>query len=257
MENFMKSDFNIDRIILSHNFISVNKEPSQKTRKSHALLYIVNAERTYSFLNGKEFTVRNGDLLFIPKGFQYTVSGKELREGYSICFDTEAEGLEPFLLRPKNSAYFQDSFKTAAAAWSNRSVGYQMRCKSELYDIICNMQSEYMLDYVSQSTKNRLTPAIEYIHREYTKDNLSIPYLASLCNMSEVLFRRNFKNSMGISPLRYINNLKIARAKELLSFGMCSVSEAAFLSGFHDECYFSREFKRQVGISPSTYKNGE
>ena len=257
MESFMKSDFNIDRIILSHYFVSINKEPSQKTRKSHALLYIVDAERTYSFACGKEFTVRNGDILYIPKGFRYTVSGKELREGYSICFETESVDLEPFLLRPKNTAYFQESFKTAAAAWSNKSVGYHMRCKAELYNIICNMQSEYMLDYVSKSTKMRLAPAIEYIHREYTKDNLSVPYLASLCGMSEVLFRRNFKNSMGVSPLRYINNLKIARAKELLSFGMCSVSEAAFLSGFHDECYFSREFKRLVGVSPSDYKKSE
>ena len=78
--------------------------------------------------------------------------------------------------------------------------------------------------------------------------------LASLCNMSEVLFRRNFKNSTGLSPLKYINNLKISRAKELLSVGMCSVSEAATLSGFHNECYFSREFKKHTGMSPVEYK---
>ncbi|MBQ5911439.1 MAG: helix-turn-helix transcriptional regulator [Clostridia bacterium] len=254
MEFFMNHDLNIDKIIMSYYFASKNKEPSQKNRKNHALLYILNAERTYSFSDGNEITVKNGDLLFIPKGLPYTVSGKEIREGYSICFETQETNLEPFLLRPKNSSYFLDSFKSAASVWSNKSVGYQMRCKAELYNIICNMQSEYELNYISKSTISRLNPAIEYIHKEYTKNNISIPYLATLCNMSEVLFRRHFKNSMGLSPLRYINNLKIARAKELLNFGMCSVTEAAFLSGFHDECYFSREFKRATGVAPSIYK---
>lgn len=254
MKNFMNRDLNIDKIIMSYYFASKTKEPSQKNRKNHALLYIVNAERTYSFNDGEEFNVKNGDLLFIPKEHPYTVSSKEIREGYAICFETKEANLEPFILRPKNSSYFLDSFKTASNAWSNKSIGYQMRCKAELYNIICNMQSEYLLTYVSQSTKNRLSPALEYIHKEYTKDNLSIPYLADLCGMSEVLFRRHFKNSMGLSPLKYINNLKISRAKELLSFGECSVIEAAFLSGFHDECYFSRTFKKYTGVSPTEYK---
>lgn len=254
MKRYMKQDLDVDHIIMSYCFTSKTKEPAKKTRSNHALLYIINAERTYSFSSGEEFCVKNGDILFVPKGLPYTVSGTEIREGFSICFETKEPDLNPFLLRPKNSSYFLDSFRTASNAWSNKTIGYQMRCKAELYNIICNMQSEYLLNYVSKSTRSRLDPALEYIHKEYTRENLSIPYLADLCNMSEVLFRRHFKNSMGLSPLRYINNLKIARAKELLSFGECSVSEAAFLSGFHDECYFSREFKRATGVAPSKYK---
>ena len=116
------------------------------------------------------------------------------------------------------------------------------------------MQNEYLLNYVSKSTVKKLNPAIEYIHKEYTKDNISIPYLASLCDMSEILFRRHFKNATGLSPLKYINNLKIENAKELLASKSCNVSKAAELSGFHDECYFSREFKKATGASPKNYK---
>ena len=250
----MRSNINIDEIKMAYNFVSQSKAPSAKTRSYHALLYIVNTERLYSFENGKELNVKNGDILLIPKGLHYSVSSKHIREGFAIQFDTKDHIPEPFVFKPKNASAFLDAFKNAAHTWRNKSVGYKMRCKAELYNIICNMQAEFELSYISKSTENRLNPATEYIHREYTNDNISIPYLASLCNMSEVLFRRNFKNSTGLSPLKYINNLKISRAKELLSVGMCSVSEAATLSGFHDECYFSREFKKHTGMSPVEYK---
>lgn len=255
MEVFMKQNFNVERIIMSHFFVSQGKAPSCKKRKHHALLYIMNAKRCYSFNCGKEIYVKGNEVLFIPKDLEYTVSGTEIREGYTISFDINADlPLSPFVFKPKNLAGFLESFKAAATAWSNKGLGFEMRCKSALYDIICNMQSEYEMSYISKSTLNRLKPAIDYMHKEYTNENISIPVLAELCGMSEVLFRRHFKNSMGVSPLRYINNLKIIRAKELLSDGICSVSEAAFLSGFHDECYFSREFKRATGVTPSTYK---
>ncbi|MBQ1186359.1 MAG: helix-turn-helix transcriptional regulator [Clostridia bacterium] len=254
MKDFMRDNLNINEIKMAYYFNSQSKAPSAKTRIYNALLYIVNAERLYSFENGKELTVKNGDIILIPKDIHYTVSSKEIREGYSIQFACSDEIVEPFVFRPKNSSAFLEAFKASVLTWKNKSIGYEMRCKAELYNIICNMQSEFELTYISKSTQTRLKPAIEYIHKEYTNDNISIPYLASLCDMSEVLFRRNFKNAMGLSPLRYINHLKITRAKELLSVGMCSVSEAASLSGFHDECYFSREFKKNTGISPIEYK---
>ena len=80
-------------------------------------------------------------------------------------------------------------------------------------------------------------------------------YLAELCGMSEVAFRKIFTNSMGITPLKYINNLKIATAKELLLSKSCTISKVAELSGFNCDSYFSREFKKHTGMSPIEYKN--
>ena len=116
------------------------------------------------------------------------------------------------------------------------------------------MTREYELEYVSKSAEDRIRPALEYIRREYTNENIGIAYLAGLSGISETYFRRIFQNTMGTSPLKYINQLKISRAKELLASGICTVSEAAEQSGYHDEAYFSREFKRIVGMSPSEYQ---
>ena len=85
-------------------------------------------------------------------------------------------------------------------------------------------------------------------------NRLTMAELAQMCGVSETYFRRIFLNAKGCSPIDYINNLKLSRAKELLGSGMYSISEVAEQSGFHDESYFSRFFKKQTGVAPSKYK---
>ena len=62
-----------------------------------------------------------------------------------------------------------------------------------------------------------------------------------------------FEKLYGVTPIKYINALKLSRAKELLSSGMYSVSEAAYHSGFSDVSHFSRFFKEHVGVLPGEY----
>jgi AraC-like DNA-binding protein len=79
-----------------------------------------------------------------------------------------------------------------------------------------------------------------------------------MCGITPEYFRKIFKSFYGSSPLIYINNLKITRAKELFESGMYSVSEVAAHSGYSDISYFSREFKSATGLSPTEYakRNG-
>lgn len=126
-----------------------------------------------------------------------------------------------------------------------------MKSMSQLYGIIYDMKHEYEIGYISKSDSNVLLPAIEYIHREYADSVIKISLLSELCGISETYFRRQFQKIYGTSPVKYINNLRIQRAKELISSGLYSVCEVAFLSGYRDESYFSREFKKATGHSPS------
>ena len=83
--------------------------------------------------------------------------------------------------------------------------------------------------------------------------NLEI-ILASLCDISEDYLRKIFHNTYRTTPVKYINELKMQYAKELLATGEYSVGEAALLSGFEDAAYFSREFHRVFGVTPAKYK---
>ena len=55
------------------------------------------------------------------------------------------------------------------------------------------------------------------------------------------------------SPVKYINNLKMARAKELLDSQFYSINDVCYLSGYNDESYFCREFKKHFDMTPSEY----
>ena len=129
-----------------------------------------------------------------------------------------------------------------------------MKCKSELYSILFHMQREYELGYTPTTQSGILRPALEYIHNHYTEGNLGISKLANLCGISEPYFRKLFLRSYGVSPLKYIAQLKLARAKELIESGLYPIHEVAALSGFQNECYFSREFKHHFGSAPSKFK---
>ena len=112
------------------------------------------------------------------------------------------------------------------------------------------MQYEYALPY---STSEKIKPAIDYIHENYYKENIQVDHLALLCGISSVHLRNIFNKKFAMSPIKYINNLKISRAKELLDSQFYTVGEVCLMSGYNDESYFSREFKKITGDSPSEY----
>ena len=71
-------------------------------------------------------------------------------------------------------------------------------------------------------------------------------------------FRRSFKHHTTLSPLQYLNGLRIERAKDLLRLeSSLSVGEIAVRCGFSDPLYFSTAFKRHTGRSPLAYRKGE
>lgn len=87
----------------------------------------------------------------------------------------------------------------------------------------------------------------------YKSSELSIQKLAEKSFMSEVYFRKLFKEEFGVSPQKYIVNLRIQHAVGLISAGYHSLKEVAQLSGYDDYKYFSVEFKKAMGVSPSDY----
>ena len=122
-----------------------------------------------------------------------------------------------------------------------------------LYSIIFDIKSEMNIKYIPSSKSNLLLPSLEFINDNYINDNIKISKLAKLCGVSEVYFRKLFKQVYGISPLKYIKNLKLERAKELILTGDYTINEVATLSGFFDDSYFGREFKKEFGQSPSKF----
>lgn len=86
------------------------------------------------------------------------------------------------------------------------------------------------------------------VHRQPT-----VLELAEYCHISESRLKRIFQKYAGISVHKYLLNIKIKAAINLLSNGE-SVTDVSEKLGFVNPCYFSKAFKRETGQNPSTYK---
>ena len=108
-------------------------------------------------------------------------------------------------------------------------------------------------NYIPQNQYDSIKPAIEYILANFLKSKISVPFLADKCNISEVYLKKLFVKKFGMSPIRYIIQLKINHACDLLRSGQYTVSRISELCGYDNVYFFSRQFKEYVGTSPTVF----
>ena len=99
----------------------------------------------------------------------------------------------------------------------------------------------------------RLLLVLELIN-ENTQHQLMIQELAKVVNLSPGRLAHLFKSEVGTSPQRYVNSVRLEKAKDLLECGMLSVKEVAAEIGFPNVSSFCRSFKACYGTTPSEYR---
>lgn len=93
------------------------------------------------------------------------------------------------------------------------------------------------------------------IIRETVEQGTTIQQIASDLGVSYSNFRKLFKEYTGISPALYQQDLKLQRAKELLSTTSKSIKEIAYALNFDSPDYFSSKFRNKTGMKPSDFRN--
>lgn len=114
---------------------------------------------------------------------------------------------------------------------------------------------------VSKTSETLLSDYIRqaevYIDDHISDEELSIAQIAEQIHLNPVYFGRIFKSVCGISLKRYILNLRIERAKLLLSEGNCSITMVGSMVGIPNSSYFTKLFKESTGKLPSEYMKKE
>lgn len=95
--------------------------------------------------------------------------------------------------------------------------------------------------------------AAQYISLNYSRE-VSIERIAEELHVSRSYLTSRFSTEMGLTPARYLANIRLSQSKELLSSSDSPISEVASLCGFQDSYYFSRFFKANTGMTPSQYR---
>jgi AraC-like DNA-binding protein len=101
------------------------------------------------------------------------------------------------------------------------------------------------------NARKTLDRVVEYM-RSMLQENLSLEMLAVIAGCTSFHLMRLFKKHLGMSPHSYLVQLRLERAKELLSQGH-PIADAALCAGFSDQSHLTRRFKQRYGLTPGTY----
>lgn len=124
-----------------------------------------------------------------------------------------------------------------------------------------------LLIELSQQVFNRyFTPPKTYIQdihlskiQEWVRVNalkkLTVTKIADQFNYNKDYLSRTFKRKTGVNLMTYIHDIKMTKAKELLTNTTMTVKEIAHHVGFSDEKYFMRLFKKYEKMTPSQFRN--
>ena len=118
---------------------------------------------------------------------------------------------------------------------------------------IINAASKYRS--LSITSESRLLSKAKFILQETIDSPVNLEQVVKELPMGYSKFRKLFKSTYGISPNQYHLNLRLDKAKDLLTTSNLSITEVADQTGFDSIFYFSKVFKKKTGHSPKTFRD--
>lgn len=109
---------------------------------------------------------------------------------------------------------------------------------------------EENISYTDHPEVNRV---IQYMLGHF-KENIKVTDLAKLVSINVDYLSTVFGKKTGLTPIAYLQNIRIEQAKRLLLHSKLNVEEIAYQTGFADDAYFIKVFKRVVGQTPSSFR---
>jgi len=106
-------------------------------------------------------------------------------------------------------------------------------------------------------SENLTKKAMDYINQHYSDVNLTLEKLSSQINVSISHLSMLFKKNSGVTFSKYLINIRITKAKELLDTTNLKIVDISEKVGYKDVYYFSHSFKKVTGVSPREYRNNE
>lgn len=203
----------------------------------------IRGNSTFTYQGGS-FQAGDGSTLFLPAG-----------TAFQNRHDTEEElvivHLQPLGSTPcdfqlyENTADLEPLFRNLYALWMEGSYN---RCMALLYTIFDTLEKPAAMP------PSVIAPGVSLLRQHFRDPKLTVTQAANACFVSEVYFRRIYRQHFGTSPLQDILTMRFDYAAQLLRSGYYTVEQVAKQAGFSDVKYFRTAFTRHFGVTPTQYK---
>lgn len=134
---------------------------------------------------------------------------------------------------------------------SKEFPGSQHVASSCIIELLANIVSWEKQKQFTDKPIERIIEKTKLLMRENIYSEIDLEQIAINNNITYSYLRRMFKSYTGISPHQYFLDMKLLRAKELITSSNLTIKEISYHMGFSSEHYFSRLFKKKTGAMPS------
>ena len=225
-------------------------------------------------VNGKNYLVRQGEVLIIPSDTPHALSMGENSSRYLYLFEPESilgmrdikamqqQFNRTFYLHDGSDAHtriremllkVQNTYETGSMMWNTACYGYLLR-------IYAVLGQSYLINAwtrdreASRSVDSEvITAAMEYINTHY-REGLTLDDVATFAGFSRYYFSRSFKQQTGYSFKDYLCQKRLQVAMDLLIRSDHPMREVAAESGFGSVATFNRVFRDKKGCTPTQYR---
>lgn len=193
------------------------------------------------------------EYLYISPADILKQQGKPMQETRYII---DAVNRSAFFIKVEENPIFVTLIRAIFEEMQNKNAYYRECVGGLAYTLLYEIARFNGRGNVQSCGKNnslQLENAIEYVERNYP-NNFKIADLANECHMSETHFRRVFQEKMNMTPVEYVNFVRIKKACELIDKTDISMEDVAEKVGFITPSTFNRNFRRIIGTSPYQWK---
>ncbi|NGU52959.1 AraC family transcriptional regulator [Clostridium perfringens] len=237
--------------------------------KNAVIHYVTKGYGTFKF-NGKVYNLKQGDIFILLKGMQveYVASIDDPWEYYWIGFS--GSNANEYLNRTsitnscvanckENSKIPQIILNMCEISKTyNPSKSDDILLLKELYSLLYTLIEEFPkpFEYKDKELHTYIQDALNFINSNYMH-SITVQEIADYVNLSRSYLYKMFIKNLGISPQRYLINLRMYKATLLLKGTKLPIGEVASSVGYSDSLLFSKTFSKHFSMSPLNYRNNQ
>ena len=231
-------------------------------RNDYQLVYVKTGRLTL-FDGDREVPAPAGSRVLLPARIphKYTNRGCQKTSYFWIHFTgsealsrLEEYGISPFptVYKVRSKSGLSASFLGIFEAFVRQGEHLQRELSALLEGLLIAASRSVVRD---GETYGSLSASVEYIKMNYCMP-IRIGQLARLEHLSVSRYNFLFSKQFGIPPTKYIQNLRMSSARQLLASTDLLVKQIGLMCGYDDAHFFSKTFKRFYGMSPDEYRSG-
>lgn len=237
--------------------------------KNAVIHYVTKGYGTFKF-NGKVYNLKQGDIFILLKGMQveYVASIDDPWEYYWIGFSgsNANEYLNRTSITNSCVANCEENSKIPKIILNmceisktyNPSRSDDILLLKELYSLLYALIEEFPkpFEYKDKELHTYIQDALNFINSNYMH-SITVQEIADYVNLSRSYLYKMFIKNLGISPQRYLINLRMYKATLLLKSTKLPIGEVANSVGYSDSLLFSKTFSKHFSMSPLNYRNNQ